>query len=168
MISLIYPINTNQYYMQMRQPWVSGGKLTWACPVTELSKLSEWAISNRLSISVGKTFFNRTPSFRPTCFYPKFFVQSISSNPIRLDYDWTKTGWTKNGSAKLSISSQVAKECGHAEYPARKPFLFLNVSRIYLFYPELYPQLCNLDKVLFSLIVLSAELIICAIWKWIL
>ena len=27
---------------------------------------------------------DRAPSFRPTCFRPTFFVQSISSNPIRL------------------------------------------------------------------------------------
>ena len=31
-----------------------------------------------------RTMKNRAPSFRPTCFRPTFFVQSISSNPIRL------------------------------------------------------------------------------------
>ena len=45
--------------------------------------------------------YNRAPSFRPICFSPPVFVQSISSNPIRLGLDenrMTKTGWTKNGS----------------------------------------------------------------------
>ena len=58
---------------------------------------------------------NRVLSFCPTCFRSKFFVQSFSSNPIRLGYvslgqvmlgldemDWTKTDWTKSGWTKMN------------------------------------------------------------------
>ena len=40
------------------------------------------------------TPFRPTP-FRPTPFRPKLFVQSFSSNLIRLGQDWTKRRWTK-------------------------------------------------------------------------
>ena len=57
----------------------------------------------------------RTPSFHSTCFCPtgfrpKFFVQSISSNPIRLgldEMDWTKTGGRKQVGRKVGRMSEV-------------------------------------------------------------
>ena len=38
------------------------------------------------NIPRGASILDRAPCFRPTCFHSKFFVQSISSNPITIGY----------------------------------------------------------------------------------